>query len=396
MSASTSRRRILDALAFSLALAAPVVAPAAAGAQTLDLKRTFASATAGVCPGFAAPPPATPQRVQEARRLFSLGQEASIVGDHRAARDLFRQAQEQNGGDERIAYYLGRSDEELKLPAEALAQYCRYLSLAPNGSDADDARVRLDRLATATAKGGTAAPSAGRRAAAAARFQAGVSAADRGQLAEAERAFSEVVSQLPNAPEAYFDRAVVRGRARDWAGTERDLSRYLSLRPDAEDAAAVRERLDLVRRAGLNPAAALGGGIVLPGFGQYYTRRPVFGGLVTAAAAGALVYAFLPVERKRDVTFLDAFGNPYTQTVTDTGTFHRNTGLAIAGGVSLLGAVESYIYARSRQQQARRVFARRDDERTAGGLAGWVAPVGVVTSGGERRLAVGVGATMTF
>lgn len=380
------------------ACAALVAWPTDARAQTMALKRTFASATAGLCPTVAPPAPASPARVQESRRLFSLGQEASIVGDQRAARDLFRQAQEQNGGDERISYYLARSNEELKQTADAVAQYCRYLALAPTGPDAADVRARLDRL-TAPADGRRGTTSAGQRAAAAARFQAGVEAADRGRLADAERAFGDVIGQLPAASEPYYDRAVVRARRSDWSGAKQDLERYLALSPKADDAAAARERVAVLGRAATSPSTALLGGIVLPGFGQYYTGRPVLGAVVTAGTAAGLWYALRSSERTKDTTYTDAFGNPYTEQLKRHGRYHQSTGLAIAGGVALLGAVEGYLYAKARRADAVQLVAVSDGGPSRWEpprYGGWLAPGAVTTASGERRLALLVGGRLTY
>ena len=403
------RPRIRAAAGRATATAAAIVAVSAAalaawapaaGAQALSLKRTFPSATAGICPRFVTPPPATAAQVQEARRLFALGQEASIVGDHKAARDLFRQAEALNRSDERVAYYLARSSEELKLGAEAVAQYCRYLALAPTGSDAVDVRSRLERL-TESSTGGGGATTARRRSTAAARFQAGVEAVDGGRLAEAERAFGDVVTQLPEAAEAYYDRGLVRARREDWGGAERDLERYLQLRRDAEDAAAVRERIAVLRRAASNPTTALAGGAVLPGFGQFYTRRPVFGTIVAAAAAGGLFYALRETERTKDTTYTDLFGNPYPGQITRTDRYNLGTGLAVAGGAALVGAVEAYLYAKGRRAEASRVLAWGGEGE--GGTTGasrfgaWVAPVRAPAhGGGGSRLALGVGGRLTF
>lgn len=387
-----SSRRNRNALAAAL-VALFLVADREAGAQGLTLKRTFPSATAGICPRFPAPAPATPARIQESRRLFSLGQEAAIVGDHKAARDLFRQAEELNGADERLAYYLARSNEELKLTGEAVTEYCRYLALAPNGTDAADVRSRLERLTETPAT--RIAGSAGRRTTAAARFQNGVEAADRGQLDVAERAFGEAVAQLPEAAEAYFDRGVVRVRRRDWAGAEDDFERYLSLRPTAEDAADVRERVGVLRRAATSPATALAGGLVLPGFGQYYTRRPVLGALFTAAAVGGVVYALRETDRTKDTTYTDLLGNPYPGTITYRARYGQTTGLAIAGGALVLGAIEGYLHASATRREAVRVVAlgaSRGDPR----LAARLVPTSVVAADGGRRRGMMLAARLTF
>lgn len=384
-----SLRRQLVAASSALFL----LAAREAAAQTLTLKRTFPSATAGICQRLPAPAPAPAARVQESRRLFSLGQEAAIVGDHKAARDLFRQAQALNESDERLAYYLGRSDEELALKDEAVAEYCRYLALAPNGGDAGDVRTRLERLTETPAS--RIAGNAGRRTTAAARFQSGIEAADRGQLDVAERAFGDAVAQLPEAAEAYFDRGVVRVRRQDWSGAESDFERYLALRPSAEDAADVRERIGVLSRAATSPTTALAGGLVLPGFGQYYTHRPVFGALVTAAVVGGIAYGLRETERTKDTTYTDPLGNPYPGTVTYTGRYDQTTGLAIAGSALVLGALEGYLHASRTRQRALTMVASgesRDDTRMAVSLL----PTWAVGSDGGRRRALAVAGRLRF
>lgn len=374
-------------------VAVGVVFSRAAEAQALTLKRTFPSATAGICPRFPESAPATPARVQESRRLFSLGQEAAIVGDHKAARDLFRQAEALNAADERLAYYLARSNEELKLTTEAVAEYCRYLAVAPNGGDAADVRSRLERLTETPAS--RIAGSAGRRTTAAARFQSGIEAADRGQLDVAERSFDDAIAQLPEAAEAYFDRGVVRVRRRDWTGAERDFERYLAMRPTAEDAADVRERVSVLRRAATSPGTALAGGLVLPGFGQYYTRRPVLGALFTAAAVGGVMYALRETERTKDTTYTDLLGNPYPGTITYRARYGQTTGLAVAGGALALGAIEAYLHASATRRDAVRVVALREspDRPTLGAGIG---PAWVMASDGSRRRGVALRARLSF
>jgi tetratricopeptide (TPR) repeat protein len=296
--------------------------------------------------------------VEEARRLFAQGQEAAVVGDHRAARDLFQQAAQLNPADERVPYYLGRSLEELRQPREAAAQYCRYIALAPTGFDADDVRGRLDRLATGG--GGTVTPTAavtsaaGRRSAAATRFRTAVELADRGKPTEAERAFDDVIRQLPNAAEAYYDRGVLRATRRDFGAAAGDFDRYLALRPDADDAPAVRERLGLLRRAATSPGTALMGGVVVPGFGQFYTGRPVLGLVVAGGVGGGIAYALTRSPEQRTIVYNAEYGGTYTETHTVQVRRHLGVGLAIAGGSALLGAVEGYAFAQRRRAQAAR------------------------------------------
>ena len=351
---SPSRTWTAAAWAAALALglgAAPV------DAQTLPLKRTFVGPLPAACGSKRAAPAVapTPAKAEEARRLFGLGQEAAVVGDHRAARDLFQQAAQLNGTDERLPYYLGRSLEELQQPREAVAQYCRYLALAPTGFDADDVRGRLDRLASG-GKGGTAAATsaAGRRSVASSRFHTAVDLADRGKLPQAEGALDDVIGQMPNAAEAYYDRGVLRARRNDFGGAAADFDRYVALRPDAEDAAAVRERVSQLRRAATSPGTAFMGGVVIPGFGQFYTGRPVLGLVVAGGVAGGVAYALATTREPRTTVFTTPFGGTYEQTDTVRVRNHVAVGAAIAGGAALLGAIEGYAFAQRRRADAAR------------------------------------------
>ena len=70
-----------------------------------------------------------------------------MVGDSRQARDAFVDAAKLSPRDERIAYQLGRAYEELGERPNAVREYCRFLALAPQSSDAVDVRARIATLA---------------------------------------------------------------------------------------------------------------------------------------------------------------------------------------------------------------------------------------------------------
>ena len=81
---------------------------------------------------------------------------------------------------------------------------------------------------------------------------------------------------------AYYDRALARlGRGATQLASV-DLEQYLRLKPEADDRAAVVTRIAALQRRTLSPATALSVGLVLPGGGQYYTRRPVRGVIALA------------------------------------------------------------------------------------------------------------------
>ena len=53
-----------------------------------------------------------------------------------------------NPHDARVAYYLGRVEEQLSKPADARAAYTRFLSIAPSryATQIADAKQRLETL----------------------------------------------------------------------------------------------------------------------------------------------------------------------------------------------------------------------------------------------------------
>jgi hypothetical protein len=103
------------------------------------------------------------------------------------------------------------------------------------------------------------------------------------------------------------------------------------------------------------PSGALGRGIV-PGLGQFYTKRPVLGTVALAAAAGGVALALQQKDERRAVrrSFVDINGilRFYDDTVDVRVYPNRVAGLAVAGGVTALAAVEAYVYARRAQSSA--------------------------------------------
>jgi hypothetical protein len=103
--------------------------------------------------------------------------------------------------------------------------------------------------------------------------------------------------------------------------------------------------------AALSPSAALGLGLVIPGAGQMYTGRRVFGVLTLAAAGGALAYALKsgPVTKEFVVNPTDPFGNPlppFIDTRTETGRPNLGPGLAAFGVIAGTTALEAFVHAR--------------------------------------------------
>ena len=279
-----------------LAAIAPLVLVAAsrAGAQQLAAKRGLSPESVLPCPAPAGAVAPARNDSPDVRRLVALGHEAAIVGDHRQARDVFLDAARLSPGDERIAYQLGRAYEELHDRPAAIREYCRFLALAPQASDAADVRARIGALSVPTTGGTSAADQA------AATFRTGVGHLDQRRWREASDAFGRVIQLLPRAAEAYYNRGIALSALDQREAAGRDYEQYLALRPSADDQALVRQRIGALRAPTWNANTALVTGLVVPGLGQVYTSRPWIG-LGVAALAGTSLYVALLKKEDQEI-----------------------------------------------------------------------------------------------
>lgn len=161
------------------------------------------------------------------------------------------------------------------------------------------------------------------------------------------------------------DPAIAYALARSYEGAHDaraigEYCRFLALQPNAAEAPDVRRRVAALeyelgpRRAVAvtppsppSPSGALALGIIIPGGGQYYTHRPLFGLLVTAASAGALFYGLQQTTVIDSVSALDLNGKPYKYAVARRERSNLGVGVGAAAGISLLAALEAYGHARS-------------------------------------------------
>ena len=366
-----------------------------ADAQDLALKRSAVRPQATACPVIPLPRQPGAQQQRDARQRAAVAQEAAIVGNQRAAREQFGRAAQLDPSNEEIAYQYGRTLEDTGSPAEALREYCRYITLAPASGDAADVRARIAALAPpAPARNGgdKATPE----------FRAGLASFDRGQYEEAERAFGRAIADAPAWADAHYNRGLARLGQRKTADAVIDLRRYLELRPDAPDRVTVLTQVAGIERPlPFTPGGALGRGVI-PGLGQFYTRRPLFGTAVLAAVGGGVAYALqskqelrqdsLPVTLLDGRTVMQPDGLPYSVTVRP----NAATGVAIAAGVTAVAAIESYVYARRMRSQAlsgrvRRTASLRvrplpsNDPRTMGMALDLTLPVALGAGGWPGR-----------
>lgn len=369
------RRTIIAAL---VAAAACVLAGASSlHAQTLSPKRTL---TTGAAPGCDLAPPVAgtdaPRNNAEARRLAAVAQEAALEGNQRAARDAFVQAALLNPSDDRLVYDLGRAHEDLSDTLPAIGAFCRYLTLAPAGNEAADVRARLLRLVPNDARQ--------RADESLVAFNLGLEFLDAGAYGAAVRAFDEVVRLSPAAPEGHFNRGLARSAIGERTDALADLEVFRAAAPSVEERVEAARAIDVLRRPVYSPGVAFARGIV-PGFGQFYTARPVRGVLVLSAVAGAVAAAVAQQTTERTINYVDPNGvpAPYTESFTERRYF--TAGVAAAAGITVLGALEA-VWNANRSQRGASIISRPTNRTAPGAFDAVLTPYVPGWGGGGLQL----------
>ncbi len=394
-----------------VAVAASLLASSAANAQNLPLKRALPeqASPCPVEPAFRLDPPSPDDRA-EAERLGRAAGTVLIVGDLQGARENLERAVRRDPTNAEIAYTLGRTLEDLGERDAALGHYCRVLLLEPAEEDRREVEARLERLAAETSItfGGAFG-----------RFQQGVQEFDAERLTESERSFSAALRDNPDWPEALYNRGVVYAAMGRRQFAVRDLWAYLDLRPAAADrgtvVAAIRsleEGTPLAvptasppaarpapsgsgasgsgpsrsmpvnagtdsgsteaERSGVSPGGALGAGLLIPGMGHFYTKRPAKGFVYLTLAGGAAAAGVL----YRETTIV--CGTPTVEGECPPGSVldeeterpYLWTGVGVAALVTVWGAVDAYRGAKAMHSGHRALAAIGGSEGPRLGLPG--------------------------
>lgn len=335
-----------------VALVAAAAWSRTAGAQGFTLKTQLAASGVTGCASF--PPLAAgagnPTSDAQAQSLIADGEDAALQGEHTVARDAFLKAQALVPGNARLAYYLAREHEALAENTAAVQQYCRYLALSPDASDADDIRGRIVRLTPAT--------ELERLDNARANFQSGIALLRRKQYHAADSVFGAVAGAVPNAPEPLFNRALSRAARGDRQNAMLDFERYLELDPQASDRSAVRAAMSRLPEGVYGPGQAFFSGLFVPGMGQMSTGRPVLGVLALGAVGGAVALGWQQKSELVVDRYTDPFGNSYADSVTRVRRPQLALGLGAAAAVWFLSAIESSSYARRTRARAEAIISR--------------------------------------
>ncbi len=173
-------------------------------------------------------------------------------------------------------------------------------------------------------------------ASAANQLRAGIDFFAARNTAAASRALTSAASAAPSWPDVYYERALVYQAQGNTSQAIADFQHYLQLRPNAADRDAVSSRIGALDRS---PTKAFVSGI-LPGGGQFYTHQPILGVAVLGGVIASGVWAL----KSSPIIFTDPFGHPYQ---AGTERKHLWTGVAVGGGIWLLGAVEAAVHASS-------------------------------------------------
>jgi len=321
-------------------------------AQQLAPKRTLAAAAPSGCAAFTRPLNTNSNSPvgedAETRRMISAGQEASLQGDHAAARDAFAQAAKRSPNNAQLAYYLGREHEFLTQQTDAVREYCRYLQLSPSARDADEVRGRIVRLVPASQLAQVDE--------ARANFSSGVALLERRQYIAADSMFGAIAVRLPNTPEIYYNRGLSRAARGERALAVEDFQKYIDLSGNPSDRTAINSAVAQMQDRVYGSGQALASGVILPGMGQMSTGRPFAGVAVLGAVAGLLVWGMAEEQGFEVATFTDPFGNQYVDSLPVT-TKPNLTVAATTAGVLWAGAAfEAMTYARRTRARAESII----------------------------------------
>jgi tetratricopeptide (TPR) repeat protein len=334
-----SRGRMIAAVVF-------VALARGADAQELPLREDYPGSQRFACPAWSPPPPATPEAAREARELASEASNALVLGELDRAASFLARALELDPGGADLLYRHARVLEARDEQAGAIAGFCRALAAGSGTEEVSDAQERLESLVELDRP--QISPDAVDA------FDRGVSMARMERYAAAEAAFETALREQPDWAPAVYNVGVVSARRGDREKAVQHLRRYLSIAPEAADVADVSRTIGrwevAADRRLPDPGATLALGMFLPGTGQFYTGRTWPGVGVLAAATGAVAAGFLMQEvRVRCVGAADAGGScPPEQVVgRQTSRPHLGLALAVAAGVTIGGAVEAFLQARS-------------------------------------------------
>jgi tetratricopeptide (TPR) repeat protein len=175
-------------------------------------------------------------------------------------------------------------------------------------------------------------------------FRSGIRQLRARDMTGAVAALSAAVDSAPGWADAYYNRALAYEEQGRSNAARSDFQSYLRLRPGADDRGEVVKHMGALGRT---PGEAFTRGAIFPGLGQFYTGRPVFGAVVTAGVVGSTVWALHKEKSVEMHLFPGPFGGTDTVFVNVENRPHLGVGLAVAGGLWALSALEASLHARN-------------------------------------------------
>ena len=314
--------------------------------QDLILRRDLPPLPVNACEArgyvFAAGPAPVSEVALDAEGLASEASQAAILGEYQRARDLLAEAAETDPTSSTISYSFGRLLEGGGELEPALAEYCRFLVIAPDAVEVEDVEQRVERIGREVGALG-ASP-------ARAAFEEGIASFDRADYDQAILDFSRALVEQPEWGQAHYNRAVAYLRSdRDAAGAA-DLEFDLELAPEAEDRDEIEALLaEIGPVTQYSPQRALVSGLFIPGMGYFYPGRSGAGILALGAAGAAAGFAILQTEVNVQCASPPVNGEcPAGQVVSETTKRPLLLpGLAAAAAITVFGAVHASRGARS-------------------------------------------------
>lgn len=317
--------------------------PTLLGAQGLSLRRDIPGDEDFTCPELDNSAQVSREERTEAARIGSDADQALILGDMERARDLLARATEMDPTSPDLAYRYGRVLDDMGARAQAIGYFCRALVLGGTAEEVGDAETRLeDIFEWQKAQLSPEAIEA---------FEAGVMAADSGNLEVAFRSFDRARQEAPDWPDPLFNRGIVRARLGQIEAAAADLELYVAVRPETEESADLSGSIEELRDlASLPvPSRALTFGLLLPGGGQLYAGRSWEGaGLLTLSGIALGIGLFTEKVTVKCVGAADSGGDcpPDRFIGEETTKPYLVEGLVTAGALAVAGALESFYRAR--------------------------------------------------
>jgi tetratricopeptide (TPR) repeat protein len=308
--------------------------------QSLSLKRDLPALPSNACAarGYVYEMPQTPSTevAEGAESLASEASQAAILGQYEQARDLLREGTALDGTSSSLSYSLGRLLESGGELESALAEYCRFVVIAPSAGEAADVEQRIESIGIAVGALGLSSARAA--------FEAGLGSFDRGDYDQAVLDFSRALVEQSDWDQAHFNRAVAYlSSGREAAGVA-DLEFYLELAPQASDRAEIEGLLEeLGPIVEYNPRTALVSGLFIPGMGYFYSGRPGAGILALSAAGASLGFAILNKEVKVSCLSPPVNGQCPRGEIISEGQKRPMLvpGLAVATAITIFGAIHA-------------------------------------------------------